>query len=93
MTFSNKLSAPRSKSPLSVSLSSLLSVSCRTQLVSEERCQYITEQECLPLEKEKCKNFPETVCEVVNVTRSQDQCQQEEKVQVRLEELIVEYLI
>ena len=51
--------------------------------MSEERCQYVTEQECLPLEKEKCKNFPETVCEVVNVTRSQDQCQQVEKVQVR----------
>ena len=61
---------------------SLVSFSCRTKLVSEERCQYVTEQECLPLEKEKCKNFPETVCDVVNVTRSQNQCEQVEKVQV-----------
>ena len=53
-------------------------------MVSEERCQYVTEQECLPLEKEKCKNFPETVCDVVNVTRSQEQCHQKETVQVRL---------
>ena len=54
----------------------------RTKKVPEERCQYVTEQECLPLEKEKCKNFPETFCDLVNVTRNQNQCHQEERVQV-----------
>ena len=57
----------------------------RTHTVTQEECQFVTEKECLPLEKEKCKNFPETVCDVVNVTRSQEQCHQVETVQVRLE--------
>ena len=52
-------------------------------MVPEERCQYVTEQECLPLEKEKCKNFPETFCELVNVTRNQNLCHQVEEVQVK----------
>ena len=50
--------------------------------MTREQCQFVTEQECLPLEKEKCKKFPETLCDIVNVTKSQQQCHEVEEVQV-----------
>ena len=55
----------------------------RTEQVTREQCQFVTEQECLPLEKEKCKKFPETLCDIVNVTKSQQQCYELEEIQVR----------
>ena len=55
--------------------------------MTREQCQFVTEQECLPLEKEKCKKFPETICEIVNVTKSQQQCHEVEEVQVKAKDL------
>ena len=43
--------------------------------MTRDKCQFVFEKECLPLGKEKCKNFPELLCDVVNVTKVQQQCE------------------
>ena len=57
---------------------------CRTETVTRDKCQFVFEKECLPLGKEKCKNFPELLCDVVNVTKVQQQCEAVTDRQVRL---------
>ena len=56
---------------------------CRTETVTRDKCQFVFEKECLPLGKEKCKNFPELLCDVVNVTKVQQQCEAVTDRQVR----------
>ena len=55
----------------------------RTETVTRDKCQFVFEKECLPLGKEKCKNFPELLCDVVNVTKVQQQCEAVTDRQVR----------
>ena len=52
--------------------------------MTRDKCQFVFEKECLPLGKEKCKNFPELLCDVVNVTKVQQQCEAVTDRQVRL---------
>ena len=59
----------------------------RTETVTRDKCQFVFEKECLPLGKEKCKNFPELLCDVVNVTKVQQQCEAVTDRQVRCHKL------
>ena len=57
----------------------------RTEKIARDECTFAFEKECLPLNKQKCKNFPEYICDVVNVTKIQNQCHTSEEEQVRVE--------
>ena len=86
MTLFNRQHAPHSKLfiimlMISFQVYIIFSIS-RINTVTQEECQFVTEKECLPLEKEKCKDFPELICEVVNVTATQQQCQEAQDRQV-----------